>query len=111
MTAVISSPDLSNPKNWPRQLREIGQCDLLLDGCCDVGVRSVASEKKRCDWCRLRGGLECRVCKGSQRRVESGEDHEQADDDDDEVMRAHVGSADEIALRRSTNRHLVANTI
>jgi len=51
------------------------------------------------------------VCKGRQRCVESGEDHEQADDDYDEVMRAHVGSTDEIALRRSTNRRLVANTI
>ena len=89
------------------QLRDIGQCDLLLDGCCDVGVRSVASEEERCDWrYRWRGGPECRVRKGSQRCVESGEDHEQANDDDDEVMRAHVGSTDEIALRRSTNRQL-----
>jgi len=94
------------------QLRDIGQCDLLLDGCCDVGVRSVVSEEERCDWrCRWRGGPECRVRKGSQRCIESGEDHEQANDDDDEVMRAHVGLPDAIALRRSTNRHLVANAI
>jgi|UPI0004BB32F6 hypothetical protein len=48
------------------------------------------------------------MCKRTQRRVESGEDHEQANDDHDEAMRAHAGFPDEIAPRRSTNRHLVA---
>jgi hypothetical protein len=72
-------------------LCNVGQCDLLFDGCCDAGVRSVASEKERCDGRRrLRSGPECRVCKGRQRCVESGENHEQANDDHDEVMRAHA---------------------
>jgi len=48
------------------------------------------------------------VRKARQRCVESGEDHGQADDDQDEVMCAHVGLPDEIALRRSANGHLVA---
>jgi hypothetical protein len=48
------------------------------------------------------------VCKGRQRCVESGEDDEQANDDHDKVMRAHAGFPDEVAPRRSTDRHLVA---
>jgi hypothetical protein len=44
------------------------------------------------------------MCKGGHRGVEPRNDHEQDDDDRDEVMRAHVGLPDEIALRRSTNR-------
>ena len=31
------------------QLRDIGQCDLLLDGCCELGLKSVAPEKERCE--------------------------------------------------------------